>query len=147
MNNRMCGFCGQPLTQSVVDLGMSPLSNSYLKDKHLHCVEPFYPLRAFVCDSCFLVQIEMTESPEHIFKDYAYFSSYSDTWLQHAREYADYIAARLGLNSNKTVIEIAIRRFLHWSVFLGKIWQENWSIRVNEPILSWETMSWRTYRT
>ena len=107
MNKRICRFCSHPLTRSFVDLGMSPLSNSYLKAEHLQCVEPFYPLRAFVCDSCFLVQIEMIESPEQIFKDYAYFSSYSDTWLQHAREYTDYIAARLGLHSNNTIIEIA----------------------------------------
>jgi len=108
MNKRACRFCSHPLTQSVVDLGMLPLSNSYIKDDQLKCIEPFYPLQAFVCDSCFLVQLEGIESPEHIFKDYAYFSSYSDTWLQHARVYADYIVARLGLlHSDKTVIEIA----------------------------------------
>ncbi|MFH0730462.1 MAG: class I SAM-dependent methyltransferase [Pseudomonadota bacterium] len=107
MNNRICRFCSHPLTSRFVDLGMSPLSNSYLKAEDLHRVESFYPLRVFVCETCFLVQIETSESPEHIFNEYAYFSSYSDTWLQHAREYTENMVSRLGLNSNTAVIEIA----------------------------------------
>jgi hypothetical protein len=106
MNKGNCRFCGKPLEHVFVDLGMSPLSNSFLKEEDLHKTEPLYPLRAFVCDHCFLVQLEEYETPEHIFSDYAYFSSYSDTWLEHARSYTVHIIKQLSLNPNSHVVEI-----------------------------------------
>ncbi|MDQ3604624.1 MAG: class I SAM-dependent methyltransferase [Gemmatimonadota bacterium] len=102
-----CRFCEHPLSHSVVDLGMSPLSNSFLKPEQLGRMEPFYPLHALVCERCFLVQLGEFESPERIFSDYAYFSSYSEGWLRHAREYADLIVDRLELGRESRVVEIA----------------------------------------
>jgi 2-polyprenyl-3-methyl-5-hydroxy-6-metoxy-1,4-benzoquinol methylase len=90
-----------------VDLGMSPLANSYLRADQLQLAERFYPLHAWVADDTFLVQLEQFESPEHIFSDYAYFSSYSDSWLQHAKAYTELMAQRFGFNKNHQVIEIA----------------------------------------
>ena len=84
-----CRFCGNRLKQSFVDLGMSPLANSYVTAEQLHQMEPFYPLRVYVCGECLLVQAEDFETPEAIFHDYAYFASYSETWLQHAKTYAE----------------------------------------------------------
>jgi 2-polyprenyl-3-methyl-5-hydroxy-6-metoxy-1,4-benzoquinol methylase len=103
----VCRFCEATLTRSFVDLGMSPLSNAYLTGEQLSCMEPFYPLRAFVCDSCFLVQLEQYETPAHLFGDYAYFSSYAESWLAHARMYVDSMIDRFGLNSTSQVVEIA----------------------------------------
>jgi 2-polyprenyl-3-methyl-5-hydroxy-6-metoxy-1,4-benzoquinol methylase len=103
----VCRFCEATLTRSFVDLGMSPLSNAYLTGEQLSCMEPFYPLRAFVCDSCFLVQLEQYETPAHLFGDYAYFSSYAESWLAHARMYVDSMIGRFGLNSTSQVVEIA----------------------------------------
>ncbi len=102
-----CRFCRSEDLHSFVNLGMSPLSNSYLTSQQLHAMEPFYPLHCFVCGSCFLVQLEEFESPSQIFADYAYFSSYSETWLQHARHYTEYIINRLHLGKNSFVVEIA----------------------------------------
>jgi 2-polyprenyl-3-methyl-5-hydroxy-6-metoxy-1,4-benzoquinol methylase len=103
----ICRFCEATLTRSFVDLGMSPLSNAYLTAEQLSSMEPFYPLRAFVCDSCFLVQLEQYETPAHLFGDYAYFSSYAESWLAHARMYVDSMIDRFGLNSTSQVVEIA----------------------------------------
>jgi SAM-dependent methyltransferase len=86
---------------------MSPLANAYLGEEQLHRAESFYPLRAFVCAECFLVQLEEFESPEEIFSDYAYFSSYSDSWLDHCRSYTGQIQERLSLNGDSQVIELA----------------------------------------
>ena len=83
-----CRFCGAPLREIFVDLGASPLANSYLEPEHLRRPEPFYPLCVYVCGECFLVQLPEEERPEAIFTDYAYFSSYSESWLRHARTYA-----------------------------------------------------------
>ena len=102
-----CRFCGNPLRHTFVDLGMSPLAESWLKPSQLHRMEPFYPLHVYVCERCFLVQLEEFESPDHIFSDYAYFSSYSETWLQHARTYVEMAVERFGLNRESQVIEIA----------------------------------------
>jgi SAM-dependent methyltransferase len=102
-----CRFCGSHLTHVFVDLGMSPLSNAYLKPAHLNRMEPFYPLRPHVCDRCFLVQVEEFESPGQIFNDYSYFSSFSDSWLQHAKIYTDMIVERMGLDHRHRVVEIA----------------------------------------
>ena len=102
-----CRFCGSTLRHTFVDLGMSPLANNFLKPAQLSQMEPFYPLRVYVCDRCFLVQLDQVVSPENIFADYAYFSSYSDSWLQHARAYADMVIERFGLNERSLVVEIA----------------------------------------
>jgi SAM-dependent methyltransferase len=85
---------------------MSPLSNAYLGPDQLHRMEPFYPLHAWVCRSCFLVQLEEFESPERIFRDYAYFSSYSDSWLEHARRYAETMIGRFGYGPSSFVAEV-----------------------------------------
>ena len=102
-----CRFCGRTLSAVFVDLGMSPLANSYIAPERSNSMEPFYPLRALVCDSCYLVQLEQFESPEYIFSDYPYFSSYSSSWLDHSRTYAEQIIARLGLDERSRVVEIA----------------------------------------
>lgn len=107
MSISMCRFCGESLKETFVDLGMHPLSNAYLKPEKLNRMEPFYPLHAFVCTQCFLVQLEAFESPEVIFSNYAYFSSYSDAWLKHCEKYVETIIGRLGLNDASKVIEIA----------------------------------------
>src|SRR4030095_5723222 len=93
--SRNCRFCEAPLRHVFADLGLSPLANSYLTSEQIHRMEPFYPLRVSVCGECFLVQTEDFESPERIFADYAYFASYSDSWLQHARSYVEHIVPRL----------------------------------------------------
>ena len=102
-----CRFCSNLLKHTFVDLGMSPLSNAYLKLDTINKAEKFYPLHAYVCDKCFLVQLEEFETPDHIFSDYAYFSSYSETWLHHAENYTELMIKRFGFNANSQVIEIA----------------------------------------
>lgn len=102
-----CRFCGRPLQHTFADLGMSPLANSYLKPAQLNQVERFYPLHALVCDGCFLVQLQEFESPEAIFGDYAYFSSFSDSFLRHAKVYVDMAADRFRLDAKSQVVEIA----------------------------------------
>ena len=107
MSHGSCRFCQASLDSSVVDLGMSPLSNAYLEKHMLTQKETFYPLHALLCRSCFLVQLLEYESPEAIFEDYAYFSSYSESWLAHASAYCDAMEQRLDLNDNHQVIELA----------------------------------------
>ncbi len=102
-----CRFCGSALKHTFVDLGMSPLCESYVKAENLNQMEPFYPLHVYVCDQCFLVQLEEFVSPEHIFTEYAYFSSYADSWLQHCRTYTDMVIERFGLNDQNFVVELA----------------------------------------
>jgi SAM-dependent methyltransferase len=102
-----CRFCGTPLTHVFADLGMSPLANSYLSEEELGQMEPFYPLRALVCDRCFLVQLEDYETPDVIFSEYAYFSSYSTTWLEHSKRYAEMAIERFGLDEHSKVVELA----------------------------------------
>ncbi len=104
---RACRFCGAPLSLTFADLGMSPLSNAYVREEQLHRMEPFYPLHAWVCRSCFLVQLEQFESPEQIFGDYSYFSSYSDSWLEHAQRYVEMMMCRFSYGSSSFVAEIA----------------------------------------
>jgi hypothetical protein len=103
----LCRFCGEALRHTFVDLGKSPLCESYLNADQLNQVEPFYPLHVYVCSRCFLVQLEQFVSPEHIFTEYAYFSSYSDALLQNARAYTDAVVPRLGLGAGSQVVEIA----------------------------------------
>src|SRR6266852_5387406 len=101
-----CRFCGAALQHTFVDLGMSPLCESFLTRAQLNQMEPFYPLHAYVCERCFLVQVEEYVRPERIFSEYAYFSSYSDAWLQHAKSYTDMIVSRLGLDGSSRVVEL-----------------------------------------
>jgi 2-polyprenyl-3-methyl-5-hydroxy-6-metoxy-1,4-benzoquinol methylase len=101
-----CRFCGSELQYTFVDLGMQPLCESYLGPDQLNQMEPFYPLHAYVCKNCFLVQLEEYVAPEKIFSEYAYFSSYSETWLNHAKNYAEMIVDRLGLDGKSRVVEI-----------------------------------------
>lgn len=102
-----CRFCATVLDHTFCDLGMSPLSNAYLSAEQLNQMERFYPLHAYVCSQCFLVQLQEFESPEAIFSDYAYFSSYSQTWLAHAKAYTEAMIARFGFGASSQVIEIA----------------------------------------
>jgi len=107
MVKRNCRACGSELNKTFVNLGMSPLSNSYVKDEDLSKMEPFYPLHAFVCDKCFLVQLEEFQSPSQIFSDYAYFSSYSQSWLEHSKNYVEMMTSRFAFDSNSFITEIA----------------------------------------
>src|SRR6266481_8900070 len=102
-----CRFCKAPLTHTFVDLGMSPLCESYLAADQLNRMEPFYPLHVKVCEQCYLVQLEEYVSPEHIFTEYAYFSSYSDSWLKHSSDYVEMISERLGLGTQSLAVELA----------------------------------------
>jgi SAM-dependent methyltransferase len=102
-----CRFCGTKLEHTFVDLGMSPLCESYVSADRLNQMEPFYPLNVYVCHSCFLVQLEEYVKPEEIFSEYAYFSSYSNSWLEHAKNYTDMIVKRLNLDDRSRVIELA----------------------------------------
>jgi SAM-dependent methyltransferase len=103
-----CRSCGARLVHTFADLGMTPVSNAFLKADELDRKEPVYPLHAYVCGSCFLVQLEQFESPQQIFgENYAYFSSYSDSWLEHARRYTAQMIDRFGLGPKSQVIEIA----------------------------------------
>lgn len=103
--NAACRFCGGTLAE-FVDLGMSPLCESYLAKDQLNSMEAFYPLAACVCRDCLLVQLQEYVAPEHIFSEYAYFSAYSDAWLDHARRYVEMMTERLGLGPESRVIEI-----------------------------------------
>jgi 2-polyprenyl-3-methyl-5-hydroxy-6-metoxy-1,4-benzoquinol methylase len=102
-----CRFCGTPLRNTFVDLGMSPPCQTHVTVEQLNQMERFYPLHAFVCHKCFLVQLGEYVTPEEIFTEYAYFSSFSDTWLRHAKEYAELMIQRLGLQKNSHVVELA----------------------------------------
>jgi len=101
-----CRFCGAPLAHTFANLGMSPIANNFLSEEDLGKTEPFYPLHALVCDRCFLVQLEEFETPEAIFSDYAYFSSYSTSWLEHCRRYVEMTAERFGLGHGSQVVEL-----------------------------------------
>jgi 2-polyprenyl-3-methyl-5-hydroxy-6-metoxy-1,4-benzoquinol methylase len=108
MDRRLsCRFCRSPLEEVFADLGTSPLSNAYLKEEDLCQMEPHYPLKVWVCGSCLLVQLEEFESPADLFTDYAYFSSFSTSWLQHAGQYVRNMIDRFGFTSRSQVIEIA----------------------------------------
>lgn len=102
-----CRFCGAGLQHTFVDLGMSPLCETYPSAADLNHGEVYYPLHVYVCDQCFLVQLGEYETPEGIFGDYPYFSSYSDSWLRHAENYCDAMTNRLGLGEQSFVVEVA----------------------------------------
>jgi len=103
---RRCRFCAAPLEHIFADLGTSPLANSYLLPEQLLQPESYYPLVAYICDSCYLVQLEELSSPGDIFSDYAYYSSFSDSWLEHARIFSEQAIKDLKLNEGSLVIEI-----------------------------------------
>jgi len=107
LNPASCRHCAAPLRDVVADLGMHPLCESFLTADQLNRMEPHYPLIVYVCRSCWLVQLEEFVAPEHIFSEYAYFSSYASTWVEHARRYVEGIAARLGLGPRSRVVEVA----------------------------------------
>jgi SAM-dependent methyltransferase len=102
-----CRFCGMGLKRTFIDLGMSPLCESYPTRDDLKRGEMYYPLHVYVCDHCFLVQLEEYESAENIFTEYAYFSSYSDSWLKHAENYCQKMASRFALGPKSFVVEVA----------------------------------------
>ncbi len=102
-----CRFCGSGLRHTLVDLGMSPLCESFVSLDRLNQMEAFYPLHVRVCENCFLVQLEAYVSPEHIFREYAYFSSYADSWLTQCKAYTDLVVDRFDLNEHSQVIELA----------------------------------------
>ena len=100
-----CRFCDTPLNHTFVDLGLSPLCESFVPADRVNDGEMFYPLHVFVCENCYLVQLDEFVPPEDIFTEYAYFSSYADSWLEHARTYVESITDRLGLDASSQVVE------------------------------------------
>jgi SAM-dependent methyltransferase len=106
-HEQSCRFCGAQLHHTVVDLGMSPLCESYIPEEKVNAMEPFYPLHVKVCDQCYLVQLDEYVSAEDIYSEYAYFSSFSDSWLKHVSDFTDMIVERLGLDENSFVVELA----------------------------------------
>ena len=102
-----CRFCSNDLIYTVVDLGMSPLCESYIMPEQVNDMEKFYPLHAFICHHCWLMQLEEFVSPNEIFSDYAYFSSYSESWVEHARKYTELMIDRFDINLSNLVVEIA----------------------------------------
>jgi SAM-dependent methyltransferase len=116
-----CRSCAAPLTRSVVDLGSSPVANSMIRADAADRMEPTFPLHAFVCEGCHLVQLIDFESPEALFGDYTYFSSYSESWLAHARHYCAAMTERLGLGAQSKVVEVASNDgyLLRWFVEAG----------------------------
>lgn len=107
MKQGTCRFCATPLKHTFVDLGMSPPCERILRADQINDMEPFYPLHVYVCETCMLVQLQEYLRPDEIFNDYAYFSSYSDSWLQHGKRYTEMVVERFGLGANQQVVEIA----------------------------------------
>src|SRR6202142_1481285 len=101
-----CRFCGELLQISFVDLGMSPFCQTHIESHQLNHMEPFYPLHAWVCGKCFLVQLEEYVAPSNIFSEYAYFSSFSDSWIEHARRYTQLMRERFAISGSSLVMEI-----------------------------------------
>lgn len=107
MKTLKCRACDAPLSKTLVDLGLSPLANSYLSAEGVNKGSLVFPLHAYYCENCYLVQLEQFETPEHIFSDYKYFSSFSTEWLAHSKAFADQMISRFQLGSNSKVVEIA----------------------------------------
>jgi hypothetical protein len=107
VENYKCRFCNSDRVHSMVDLGMSPLCESFLSLEQVNQMEAFYPLHVYVCEECFLVQLEEFVPREDIFTEYAYFSSYASSWVQHAKDYTDMVVERFGLGENNYVVELA----------------------------------------
>ena len=106
-HSAQCRFCAADLENVLIDLGMSPLCESFVSLDKLNHMERFYPLMVWICNQCWLAQLEEYVAPSEIFDDYAYFSSYSDSWVEHASKYAERIQKRLELSSDSLVIEVA----------------------------------------
>lgn len=124
-----CRFCSTKLVHEVVDLGMSPLCQKHIRPDQTNDMEKFYPLHAYVCDNCWLVQLQEFATPDEIFaEDYAYFSSYSSSWLKHAQDYATLMRERFEITSNNLVVEIASND--------GYLLQ--WFVNENIPVLGVE---------
>jgi len=104
---KACRFCGTGLRRTFVDLGLSPLCETYPSAADLNRGEMYYPLHVYVCEKCWLVQLEEYETPEQIFSDYAYFASFSDSWLKHCERYCEAMRARFGLGKESLVVEVA----------------------------------------
>ena len=102
-----CRFCSNPDQHIFLDLGMSPLANSFLTSSQLNNAESFYPLCSYFCPKCFLVQLDEFEHPENIFSNYAYFSSFSDTWNEHIELFVNSVISRFNISQEKQIIEIA----------------------------------------
>ena len=102
-----CRFCGTALTESFVDLGASPPSNAYLSNSDLRRMEAFYPLHAYVCESCLLVQLDEFQTPNQLFGHYRYFSSFSESWLRHAERYAEAMIGRFSIGARSQIVEVA----------------------------------------
>ncbi len=102
-----CRFCAAPLHTTFVDLGPSPLCETFIPNDQLQNMEPFYPLHVQACDQCFLVQLQEYVTPDSIFTEYAYFSSYSSSWVAHAKRYAEMAVQRFGLGAHSRVMEVA----------------------------------------
>ena len=102
-----CRNCGAPVTRTFVDLGMSPLVQSFVRADKLDTMEPFYPLNVLICDGCKLVQLRDYVSPDSIFTEYAYFSSFATSWVEHAKRYCEMIAKRLQLGAGSLAVEVA----------------------------------------
>lgn len=107
MSERRCRFCDAVLQHDFVDLGTTPLANSFLSAEQLNQPEPTYPLRVSVCDRCWLVQTDVAVSPQEIFSDYAYLSSVSESWVEHARRFTNATRERFGLDAASQVVEVA----------------------------------------
>ncbi len=107
MSQLSCRFCGRQVRHTFVDLGMSPLCQTHITSAQLNQMEPFYPLHAYVCEHCFLVQLDEFVAPAEIFAEYAYFASYSDSWVEHARQYCELVCGRFGIDRGSRVVEIA----------------------------------------
>ena len=107
MKSYECRFCKCKISHVFVDLGTSPLSNAFLTEENLEKSEKIYPLKVFVCENCFLVQLPEFETPKKIFNDYVYFSSYSKSWLKHAENYVDMISEKIRLDKDNLVVELA----------------------------------------
>jgi SAM-dependent methyltransferase len=116
-----CRFCGAQLRHTFVDLGMSPLCESFLEADRANAMEAFFPLHVYVCEECLLVQLQEYVTPAEIFTEYAYFSSFSDAWLAHCRDYVTMISERLNLSSDSLVVELASNDgyLLQWFVERG----------------------------
>lgn len=128
--SRGCRFCNHPLENLVVDLGLSPLCENQIEHDTLNHPEIFYPLRAFVCDKCLLVQVHEHVAGEEIFSRYAYFSSFSDSWLQHCKDYSVMIIERLHLNSESFVVEVASNDGYMLQNFVKKTYR---ALELNRP--------------
>ena len=116
-----CRFCGADLHHLFVDLGTSPLCESFVEASRVNAMEAFFPLRVYVCDQCLLVQLQEYVSPAEIFTEYAYFSSFSEAWLEHCRDYVTMISERFGLTGDSLVVELASNDgyLLQWFVERG----------------------------